>query len=61
MQNFNLSRRYLKNVLKEAAKYKQELEEVTRELNKKNETLEILENKINEISTNTDKSIPNRY
>lgn len=41
---------------KEAAKYKQELEEVTRELNKKNETLEILENKINEISTNTDKS-----
>ena len=31
-------------------------EEVTRELNKKNETLEILENKINEISTNTDKS-----
>ena len=36
--------------------YTSELEEVTRELNKKNETLEILENKINEISTNTDKS-----
>ena len=37
------------NIILGSYEYKQELEEVTRELNKKNETLEILENKINEI------------
>ena len=40
MQKFQSIKKISEERAKEAAKYKQELEEVTRELNKKNETLE---------------------